>query len=149
MNDLALESHARTPWHVWLVGVLALLWNGVGAFDYLMTQTRNVSYMSAFTPEQLDYFYGFPAWVVAAWALSVWGGALGSILLLLRKRWAVPVFGVSLAAMVLTTIYNFVLSEGLEVMGGAGGLIFTAVIFVIAVALFVYARWLAPVGVLR
>jgi hypothetical protein len=105
--------------------------------------------MSAFTPEQLDYFYGFPAWVVAAWALSVWGGVLGSILLLLRRRWAVPVFGVSLAAMVLTTIYNFVLSDGLEVMDGAGGLIFTAVIFVIAVALFVYARWLARVGVLR
>jgi hypothetical protein len=134
---------------VWLVGVLALLWNGVGAFDYLMTQTRNASYMSAFTPEQLDYFYGFPAWVVAAWALSVWGGVLGSILLLLRKRWAVPVFGVSLATMVLTSIYNFVLSDGLEVMGGAGGLIFSAVIFVIAVGLFIYSRRLARTGVLH
>jgi len=149
MNDLALESHARTPWHVWLVGVLALLWNGVGAFDYLMTQTRNASYMSAFTPEQLDYFYGFPAWVVAAWALSVWGGVLGSILLLLRRRWAVPVFGVSLATMVLTSIYNFVLSDGFEVMGGAGGLVFSAVIFVIAVGLFIYARRLAYMGVLH
>lgn len=149
MNDLALASNDRTPWHVWLVGVLALLWNSVGAFDYLMTQTRNASYMSAFTPEQLDYFYGFPAWVVATWALSVWGGVLGSILLLLRKRWAVPVFGVSLATMVLTTIYNFVLTDGLEIMGGGGGLIFSAVIFVIAVGLFIYSRRLARTGVLH
>ncbi len=52
-----------TPLHLWIVGALSLLWNAVGAFDYLMTQTRNQAYMSDFTPEQLEYFYGFPAWV--------------------------------------------------------------------------------------
>jgi hypothetical protein len=51
----------------------------------------------------------------------VWGGVLGAVLLLLRKRWAVPVFGVSLATILLTTFYNFVLSNGLAVMGGAVG----------------------------
>jgi hypothetical protein len=88
-------------------------------------------------------------WVVASWALSVWGGMLGALLLLLRKRWAVPVFGVSLAAMVLTSFHNFVLSNGLEVMGGAGGLAFSAVIFVVAVALLFYARHLARGRVLH
>jgi len=148
-NPPVPASSTATPWHVWLVGGLALLWNSVGAFDYVMTETRNAAYMSAFTPEQLAYFYGFPAWVVATWALSVWSGVLGSVLLLLRKRWAVPVFGVSLATFVLTSYYNFVLTNGLEIMGGAGGLIFSAVIFVIAVALFFYARRLARVGALR
>jgi len=137
-----------TPWHLWLVGVLALLWNSIGAFDYLMTQTRNASYMGQFTPEQLAYFYAFPAWVVSTWALSVWGGVLGSLLLLLRTRWAVTVFGVSLVTMVITTIYNFALTNGADVMG-AFGVIFSVVIFAIAVALFLYARHLARVGVLR
>lgn len=141
-------SATATPRHLWVVGVLALLWNSIGAFDYLMTQTRNESYMSQFTPEQLAYFYAFPAWVVSTWALSVWGGVLGSGLLLLRNRWAVTVFGVSLATMVLTTIYNFGLTNGVEVMG-TFGLVFSAVIFAIAVALFLYARHLARVGVLR
>jgi hypothetical protein len=146
MTDPTHASTKATPWHLWLVGVLALLWNGVGAFDYVMTETRNVSYLSKFTPEQVAYFQGYPMWVVATWALSVWGGVVGAALLLLRKRLAVPVFGVSLATLVLTFFYNFVLTKGFEIMGGAGGLIFSAVIFGIAVALLLYARRLARVG---
>ena len=86
-----------------------------------MTETRNASYMSTFTPEQLAYFRDFPMWVVAAWALSVWGGVLGAVLLLLRKRWAVPLFALSLATMLLTTFRNFVLTDGLADHGRSGG----------------------------
>jgi hypothetical protein len=137
----------RTPWHLWLVGVLALLWNAMGAFDYLMTETRNEGYMSRFTPEQLEYFYGFPAWVVASWAIAVWGGVLGAIFLLLRKRYAVGTFLVSLLAMVVTMVQNYVLSEGVEVTG-ASGLAFTAVIFVVALLLYLYARAMRAKGLL-
>ena len=142
-------ERARTPWQLWAVGVVALLWNAIGAFDYLMTQTRNEQYMSAFTPEQLEYFYGFPAWVVACWATAVWGGVLGSVLLLMRRRLAEPVFLVSLIAMVLTTIHNLVLTNGLEIMDGPGQLVFTALIFVTAIGLYLYARSLARRGILR
>ena len=149
MNRPIPAPAVATPWHLWLVGVLALLWNGIGAFDYVMTETRNASYMSSFTPEQLAYFYGFPAWVVAAWALSVWGGVLGSVLILLRRRWAVPVFVVSLATMAATFVYNYVLTDGLAIMGDVGGLAFSALIVVIGIALLLYARRLARTGVLR
>ena len=88
---------AKAPLHLWIVGVLAVLWNAIGAFDYSATQLRLEAYMSAFTPEQLEYFYGFPAWTVAAWAIAVWGALLGSIALLLRKAWAVWAFGISIA----------------------------------------------------
>jgi ribose/xylose/arabinose/galactoside ABC-type transport system permease subunit len=140
---------ARTPKHVWIVGVLALLWNAIGALDYVMTQTRNPQYMAAFTQQQLDYFYGFPAWLVAAWAIAVWGGVLGAVLLLLRRRLAVPVFLVSLVAMVITTVHNFLLSNGLEVFSDTFSKVFTGLIFVVAVALYFYARSLADKGVLR
>lgn len=148
MSHSTSASVVAVPRHLWVVGVLALLWNSIGAFDYVMTESRNDAYMNQFTPVQRAYFYAFPAWVVATWALAVWGGVLGSILLLLRKRWAVPVFAVSLATMVITTMYNFVLTDGVAVMG-VGGAIFSAVIFAIAVALYLYARRLARTGVLR
>jgi hypothetical protein len=137
----------RTPWHLWLVGVLALLWNAMGAFDYLMTETRNEGYMGRFTPEQLEYFYGFPAWLVAFWAIAVWGGVLGAILLLLRKRFAVETFLVSFVAMVVTTIRNYLFSDGLEAAGGSG-LVFSVVIFVVALLLYLYARAMKNKGVL-
>ena len=137
----------RTPWHLWVVGIVGLLWNSVGAFDYVATQTRNESYMSQFTPEQLEFFYGFPSWVVAFWAIAVWGGLLGAILLLLRKRFAVGVLLVSFLSMVVTSIHNFGLSNGLEVMGGAGAA-FSVLIFAIAIGLWLYARAMAARGVL-
>jgi hypothetical protein len=129
-----------TPKHLWVVGVLGLIWNAGGAFDYIMTKTKNEAYMSAFTPEQLEFFYGLPMWTVAAWATAVWGSVIATILLLLRRRQAVWVYLVSLIAMTMTAFQNYVLSNGMEVIGDAGALWFTAAIFVIALLLFVYAR---------
>lgn len=145
--DVQAMPPARADWKLWLIGIVALLWNSVGALDYVMTQTRNASYMANFTPGQLEYFYGFPSWVVGAWAVAVWGAVLGSVLLLLRRRLAEPVFLVSLVAMVITTIHNFLLSDGLRIMG-SGAAVFSAVIFVVAVGLYLYARSLARRGVL-
>jgi hypothetical protein len=148
MTESDATRTVRTPWHLWVVGVIALLWNAIGAFDYVMTETKNAVYMSAFTPEQLAFFYGFPAWVVAAWAIAVWGGVLGALLLLLRRRLAVWVFLASLVAMVVTTFHNYVLSNGLEIFRDAGSRGFTAVIFAIALGLFLYARAMHKRGVL-
>lgn len=137
------------PKHLWMVGGVALLWNAMGAFDYLMTQTQNEAYMSNFTAVQVEYFYSFPAWAVAFWAIAVWGGVLGSVLLLFRKALAAPVFLVSFLAMVVTTIYNFLLSDGLEHMGGAFELSFSALIFIVALLLWRYAVAMRARGVLR
>lgn len=143
-----MQQSVKTPAHLWIIAILALLWNAVGAFDYLATQLQYEPYMSQFTQEQLDYFYGFPAWAVVGWALGVWGAFFGSIALLLRKAWAVWLFGASVLGLVITTFYNFVLTDGTDIMG-TGGAIFSAVIWVIAIALFLYARAMTRLGVLR
>jgi hypothetical protein len=143
------KPKVATPWHLWVVGGVALLWNAMGALDYTMTETRNAAYMKDFTAEQLAYFYSFPKWVVATWALSVWGGVAGSVALLLRSRWAVPIFALSLATMAMTFVHNFVLTDGLAVMGGAAALAFTATIVAVGIALVFYSRWVARKGILR
>jgi len=148
MSEDQAIANGRTPWHLWVVGVLAVLWNAMGAFDYMMTETRNEGYMSKFTPEQLEFFYGFPAWVVAFWAIAVWGGVLGAVLLLLKKKLAAEVFLVSFLAMVVTTIHNFVLSNGLEAMGDPFAVFFSAMIFVVALLLYLYAKAMKSRGVL-
>ena len=141
------EQATTTPRHLWIVGIVALLWNLLGAMDYIMTETKNEAYMSQFTPEQLEFFYGFPAWMVAFWAIAVWGGVLGAVLLLMRKKFAVPVLVVSFLCMVVTAIHNYGFSGGADIVGG-GGLAFSAVIFVVALALIIYARSMARKGVL-
>jgi len=142
------SNPVKTPMHLWVVGLVSLLWNAMGAFDYSATELRLEFYMSQFTQEQLDYFYGFPAWVIAAWAIAVWTSLLGSVGLLMRRRWAVTMFGIAIAGLAVTTLYNAVLSNGFEIMGD-GAAVFSAVIWVIAVLLLLYAIRMAGRGVLR
>jgi hypothetical protein len=140
MSEKSEKNIGATPKHLWAVGIFALLWSAMGAMDYFMTQTRNEEYMSSFTPEQLAFFYGMPAWADATWAIAVWGGVLGALLLLFRQRYAVWVFLASLTGMVVTAIQNYALSNGMEIMGDAFVLGFNALIFLLSLTFFLYAR---------
>jgi hypothetical protein len=76
----------KTPWHLWVVGVLGLLWNGFGAFDFISTTTRGEAYFreSGFDQPMIDYFNAMPSWMYVPWTLGVWGAVIGTILLLVR-----------------------------------------------------------------
>ena len=143
MNSMTV----RTPWHLWAVGAVALLWNAYGAFDYIMTQTRNEAYLANFTAEQRAYFESFPMWMEAVWAIGVWGALLGAILLLMRSKWAFQAFLASLIAFAISVVYGQ-MSGGNEVMGSMG-MIFSAVIFLLGLGFVMYSRMMARKGVLR
>ena len=146
----ATPPSIKAPWHLWLVGVISLLWNAMGALDFTMTQLNNEAYLKALTPEQLAYVHGFPMWSVIAWGIGTWGSFLGSVLLLFRRGFVANLFAASHFGAVLTNLYTYGLSDGMKIMhGGAGMVIFSAVIFVIAVLLFLYARAMRRRGVLR
>ena len=54
----------------------------------------------------IDYFNAMPAWMYVPWTLGVWGAVLGSILLLLRNRLAVPAFLASLLGAAFSLVYG-------------------------------------------
>ncbi len=140
----------RAPWHLWVVGIVTLIWNGFAAADYVMTQYRYEPYMAQFTQDQIDYFQSFPTWVQASWALAVWLSVAGSLLLLLRSRYAGTCFGLALVFMAVTFLHNFILSEvKMSEIVGAEAAWFTAAIIVVAVALWLYARAMRQRGVLE
>ena len=142
-----VETSARTPVHLWIVGILALLWNMMGAFDYLATQLQLDFYMSNFSEEQLTYFYSFPAWAISGWAIAVWSALAGSIGLLLRKKWSLYAFVVSLVGMIVSSIYTLGMSNGLEIMGSSA-IYMTVVIWIISIFLVSYACMHGKNGVL-
>lgn len=145
-----MNTVIKTPWHLWTVGVLSLLWNAMGALDYSMTKLGNADYLAGFTSEQIAYFQSFPVWANAGWALGVWGSVAGSLLLLARSRHAVIAFLVSLAGLAVSSLYQFGMHwADLQRMFGSVPAIFTAIIWVVVIALFLYARRQAAAGVLR
>ena len=149
MSDPQTNNSVKAPWHLWVVGIVGLLWNAMGAMDYVMSKLRVEPYMAQFTPEQLEFFYGFPIWVNASWAIAVWFSVIGCILLLLRKSVAVAVLLASFIAMAITAFHNYVLSNGMEVVGDTFSLVFTAIIFIVGLALYLYAKAMRAKGVLK
>lgn len=103
---MATTAEGRTPAHLWIIGFLALLWNAFGCYDYLMTQTSNAAYLSKMPAEALTYIEGLPAWLTAFWAIGVWGGLIGSVLLLMRSRYAVWAYALSLIGAVVGMGYQ-------------------------------------------
>lgn len=136
--------HKPTPWHLWAIGILALLWNGFGAADYTMTQLENRSWFATMgfsdiqTDAMLAYLDAAPMWTHAAWALGVWGGVLGAVLLLLRNRLAVAAFAVSLGGAALGLI-NHLTAQVPEELAEMAQSPVMYVVVVIAIALLWYA----------
>lgn len=157
MSESVMEERApgTTPLHLWIVGGLSLLWNGFGGFDYLMSQTRNRAYLEGMFPDpaqvdsMLAYMDSFPLWAVALWALGVWGGVAGSVLLLLRHRWAVGAFAASIVGMVGGLGYQLFGPPAPAFTQEGGMAMMPWVIFIIGIALYFYARAMRARGVLR
>ncbi|WP_375289410.1 hypothetical protein [Qipengyuania sp.] len=142
-----------TPWHLWAVGVVSLLWNAFGANDYLQTQLGNLAYFETMlggmevTPAQaMAYFQSFPVGVTGFWALGVWGAVAGSILLLLRTRLAVWAFAGSLIGLGVNTLYQLLTPQPDWIDSSTP---MTIVIWSVATFLLIHAISMRGKGVLR
>jgi hypothetical protein len=150
MTEATAGARASAPWHLWVVGVLAVLWNGFGAYDYTMSHLQGRAYYEQMkmTAEQIAFMEGYPTWMHAVWAIGVWGGVLGSLLLLLRSRWAFHVLVASLAAFLLSVVYTYGMTSGGDAMGQQG-MIFNVIIAAIGLFLIWYSWTMTKRGVLR
>jgi hypothetical protein len=144
------DAPVKAPWHIWVVGVIALLFNSIGVFDFVMSMAQGAEYQASagMTPDQIAHYQQMPGWMTVVWAVGVFGAFLASILLLLRRRQALPAFILSLAAFVVSLIYTYVLTNGGAVMGQEMA-IASAVIAGLLAFFSWYARLMTRRGVLR
>ncbi|MEO6152265.1 MAG: hypothetical protein ABIT09_07635 [Croceibacterium sp.] len=147
---MATLQSARVPWHLWVVGVISLLWNAYGGYDYVMTETDNLAYFQSMGlgAEELAWTKALPAWSVACWAIGVWGSVLGSVLLLLRSRHAASAFIVSLIGALISFAYQFSIDAPPSMHGGMA-MIAPMVITIAIILQWYYARRMTAAGVLR
>src|SRR3954454_21845395 len=146
---------ARTPAHLWIVGILSLLWNCFGGYDYTMTRTHNAAYLKMTMPKiDPGAFYGWvdamPMYAQIGWGLGVWLALLGSVLLLMRSRWAVWSFGISLAGAIVSLGYQMLLAPPIPGAVESPAMKLVPVfIILVAAGLFYYAWRQEKRGALR
>lgn len=136
------------PWHLWLIGIIGGLWSSIGVISFMLTQMNVEAVMSRFPPQQREYFESFPLWAVAFWAIGVFGGVIGCLLLLLKNRLAFEVLLASAIGAIVSNLGGLFLLGGMEVMRDTGGLGFTAVPIIFGAFLAYYARAMRRNGVL-
>ena len=148
MTDTGLTT--KTPWHLWVIGIVSLLWNGFGVFDFVNSATRGEEYYRQMQmPEQaIALMQTYPNWMWVVWFVGVFGGFAGSVLLLLRRRWTFEVWAASVAAAVISLIYCAFISDMMRTMG-VGMIVMPVVIVIIAGLLVWYAHAMRKRGVLR
>ena len=147
MTEAVGAARPATPWHFWLVTLLALLWNGFGGYDYTMSHLEGEAYyrQMGMSEAVIGAMRSYPVWMHAVWAVGVWGSVLGSLLLLSRSRWAFLAFAVSTLGAVGSLAYNLVTPGMAEVMSP----VMPAVIVVICLGFVWYAKVMTKRGVLR
>lgn len=107
----------KLPVWFWIIAGVALVWNAMGVMAFVMQVTMSPEALAAMPEAERALYETFPVWALLAFAAAVFGGAIGSVLLLLRKALAYPVFVISLAGIIIQMIYNFFIAETMDVYG--------------------------------
>jgi hypothetical protein len=115
-----MSTSTKPPVWFWIVAVVALLWNALGIMAYLMRAYMTDEAIAALPQEQQVYIQNQPAWYMGVFALAVFGGTLGSLLLLLRKALAYWVFVVSLVCVVAQWSYDMFMVENSPAFESSG-----------------------------
>jgi hypothetical protein len=143
--NTAIGSRAATPWHLWLVGMVTLLFNAMGIVSYMTTKLGMLAEMGL-NANQIAFMNSYPAWISGFWALGVWGAFAGSVLLLARSKWAVGAMVVAMIGLIGTTIGNYAV---IDVPADMQAPALDVAIWVVTLFLLFYARAMAKAGVLR
>ncbi|MFT5500484.1 MAG: hypothetical protein ACI88G_000614 [Woeseiaceae bacterium] len=135
---MAEEFDTNPPRSFYLIGGFALLWNLLGVMAYVGQVTMTEEVLNALPEAQRLLYETVPSWATAAFAIAVNGGALGCLLLLLRKALATPVLIASLAGVIVQMFHSFFMSNSMEVYG-PGGMIMPIGVVVVSVYLVWYS----------
>jgi hypothetical protein len=139
----------KRPAWFWVVAALALLWNLFGLAMFWMQYSMTPEQLAQLPEAQRTLHEAMPGWLWVVDGIAVVAGTLGSLLLLLKKRLALPVLQVSLVAVVVLFGYCLFPGRMLEVLGAAQALPMPILVTVVAMLLVWFARkavargWLA------
>lgn len=143
MND----PYAPQPLAGWFMpaAIASLLFMGLGCIMYL---THVFADPAAMPIDQRTAYEAEPVWVTAAFAVSVWIGLAGTILLVMRKRLAEAALLVSLVA-VLVWLAGLLLVSGLRENMSANDLLVAIGVTALTWTIYWFARHSRQRGWLR
>jgi len=133
-----MTNNTKLPVWFWIISIVGLIWNLLGVVAYLGQAYMTDEQLALLPEADQNWYNNVPAWVTAAFAIAVFAGTLGCIALLLRKRWAVPLFMLSLIGVLAQQVYNFFLQDYVAIEGTR--MIMPIVVILVAGLLYWYSK---------
>jgi len=141
------DPYSPRPVAGWFIiaAVASLLFMGLGCVSYLMHVLANPATMPL---DQRAAYEAEPAWVTGAYAVAVWIGLIGALLLVVRRRPAEWALLISLIA-VLVWLAGLVLVTPLRESMSANDLLVAIVVTALTWTIYWFARHSGQRGWLR
>lgn len=141
MENDSLNANGRNPVTVvfWIIGAIAVLWNIVGVYMFITDMLKDEVALSLMSEAERALHEDNPLWHKVVFGIATFGGLLGSVFLLMRKKLASILFLISLIAVVIQFGYGLLGTNLIEVRGN-GAVMFSLVIVLIAAFLLYYSK---------
>ena len=124
----------------WIIAILALLWNLMGVSRYLMEAYNVESFRANFNEDQLTLIDGSPSWLTAVFAIAVFSGFLACVALLMKRKLAIILFGISLLFVLIQMIAVWITTDSIEIFGIVDGVVMPMLVIVISIFLYYYSK---------
>lgn len=130
---------AKRPSSFLVIAVLALLWNLFGLFSFYLHVTAGPAVIATWPEAQQQIAAATPRWIFVPFAIATIGGVLGSLGLLLGKRWAELVLLLSLLGILIQFGAMYAITPTWA-LTGIGGAALPLCIALVALFLWLYAH---------
>lgn len=136
---MSTDSVVSRPRGFLVIAMAALLWNLLGVAMFVMQINMSPEALAALPQAERGLYEAAPTWINIAFGVAVFSGVLGALGLLMKKRWAVVMFLLSLIGLLVQLGSIYAMTPAWEVQGPTG-VIMPAVLVLIAIFLWWYAR---------
>jgi len=135
MNE---QGGNKVHWSFWVVTIFMLIWNIMGCVNFFVQM--NPEMISSYRENEQAIIQGRPLWATTGFAVAVFGGAIGCVILLLKKSTATYLFIASLLGVLVATVHS--LGVGIEFGAGEiiGIILMPAIVAVFLIWYSLYAK---------
>jgi len=140
MNDVTnVEPSNEIPRWFTTIAWVALVWNVLGVITFVMQMSMTPEVIAALPEKEQLMYQNIPLWATIAFACAVCGGAIGSLLLALKKSLALQILMLSLVGVIVQMYHAFFVIDSVAVFG-PGSAVMPSMIIIIAIGLVVLAN---------
>ncbi len=111
------KIHTKPHWSFWVICIVALIWNLMGSINFFMQM--NPDTVVGYSDAAQSLIASRPLWATVGFAIAVFGGVVGDVLLLLKNSVAFYLFVASFICVIVANIHTVRVSDSPELLIGS------------------------------